>query len=80
MTALNSSPQNSPTNNPSSPLSGGTYLTIRNASKDFGIPTWKLYRAVKTGLLQQYHFLNGRKYVSRLDILALFQNSIEGGR
>lgn len=56
------------------------FVTVQQASDDFGMPKWKFYRAIKNGLLRQYHFLNGRKYVSRSDIQKLFQNSVEGGR
>ena len=51
--------------------------TIKEAAALLGLPTWKLQRAVKDGLIPSYTFLNRRKLVRLSEIDAALKR--EGG-
>ena len=51
--------------------------TIKEAAALFGMPTWKIRRAVKDGLIPSYTLLNRRKLVQLSEIDAALKR--EGG-
>jgi len=46
----------------------GRFYTIPQASRELGIPSYKLRRAVKLGVIQSHGLLDGRRYVRVEDI------------
>lgn len=46
----------------------GRFYTIPQASRELGIPSYKLRRAVKLGVIRSYGVLDGRRYVRIEDI------------
>lgn len=51
------------------------FYTIAEAAKERNIPRWKLWRAVKAGLIPSYELLNSRKYVRLSEIDAALATS-----
>lgn len=55
------------------------YVTVQVAAEHFGFPVWRIYRAIKRGLLKSYRFASGRILVRLSDIAALLEASAQGG-
>ena len=55
-------------------------LTINEAARLIGLPTWKIRRAVKSGLLRSYRFANQRRLVRLSDIEIAIEASARGGQ
>lgn len=54
--------------------------TVNEAAALLGFPRWKLYRAIKNGLVPYHTLLNSRRLVRLSEIIAAFQSSgFEGG-
>lgn len=62
-----------------SQIDNQTLLTVKAAAQRLEIPTWKLQRAVKRGLIPHYTILNKRKLVRMDDIFAFIERSRVGG-
>ena len=56
------------------------FSTVRSASEQLGLPTFKLRAAIKKGLIPSYRFFNGRILVRVSDVLAAIEASRTGGR
>lgn len=64
---------------PSTPISVEPYFTVPEAAKVFGVRTWALRRAIKSGVVPSYTPFNGRKLVRLSEIAAAITASKIGG-
>ena len=55
-------------------------INVNEASRIFNFPKWKLWRAIRKGLIPHQRLLNGRIYLTVADIeAALATSSVNGG-
>jgi hypothetical protein len=54
-------------------------LTIKEAARILNLPTWKLGRAVRRGLVQSYCLLNSRRLVRISEVVRVIERTREGG-
>lgn len=58
-------------------------FTVNEAAAQLGLPKWKLYRAMKNGLVPYHTLLNSRKLVRLSEVEAAIQQNLgldqEGG-
>jgi hypothetical protein len=54
-------------------------VTIKVAAADFGLPYWKLLRAVKSGLIPSYKPFNSRRLVLLSEIDSYIRSTRTGG-
>jgi excisionase family DNA binding protein len=55
------------------------FITIVDAAKRLGLPTFKVRRAVKAGLIPSYRIANGRVLVRLSEVVAAIEASRIGG-
>ena len=65
---------------PSQPELPEKLVTMQVAAEALGLPTWKIRRAVKAGLIPSYSLLNGRRLVRLSEIIAVVSASCCGGQ
>ena len=56
------------------------FVTLKEVADTLGIPTFKLYRAVKRGDLPTYRIGNGRRLVRLSEVLTVIEASRKGGQ
>ena len=54
-------------------------ITIKEAAEALGLPTWKLRRAAKQGMIPTYRILNSRKLVKLSEVVAEIETTRQGG-
>lgn len=54
-------------------------FTVTEAAEHLGLPRWKLYRAIKNGLVPHHTLLNSRRLVRLSEVEADIQQSQNGG-
>jgi hypothetical protein len=54
-------------------------ITINDAAKTLGLPTWKLGRAAAQGVFPTYSLLNSRRLVRLSEVIAAIEASRRGG-
>jgi len=55
------------------------FIPVIEAADRLGIFRWKLRRAVKSGSIPSYHFLNNRVLVRLSEVVAFIEASRHGG-
>ena len=66
----------------SKPIASGLpekLATVRAAACALGIPSWKLRRAINSGLVPSYRLLNSRRLVRLSEVVATIERSCVGG-
>jgi hypothetical protein len=60
-------------------LSAGKLIPIKAAAEALGLPTWKVSRAAKRGLIPTYTLFNTRRLVKLGEVVAVIESSRQGG-
>ncbi len=55
-------------------------VTMQAAAEALGLPTWKVRRAVKAGIVPSYSLVNGRRLVRVSEVLDVVSASCFGGQ
>ena len=55
------------------------FRTVKDVAKILHLPTWKISRAVRAGIIPSYSLLNGRRLIRINEVLAVLERSREGG-
>ncbi len=56
------------------------FVTLKEVADTLGLPTFKLYRAVKRGALPTYRIGTGRQLVRLSEVVAVIEASRAGGQ
>jgi hypothetical protein len=54
------------------------FWTVKAASAQLGMPSWKVWRAIKQNKIRGYRFLNGRLLVRLEEIIEAIENGTAG--
>lgn len=54
-------------------------IPLKAAAEVIGVPTWKLSRAAKQGVIPTYSVLNSRRLVKLSEVVAIIEASRRGG-
>ena len=55
------------------------FVTLDDAAQKLNLPSWKLRRAIKAGLVPNYTLLNSRRLVRLSEVVAVIEASRKGG-